>query len=220
MTSVSKVSKAMVAILIVPLLFSLVTCGLLYVLLKPTIDLSLSVASMVIAENAPDFDADLGSIYQGKDLIERSTVPLAEVVIPFVGVHYANLSIQRIDLDVRLYWGDSEKILRYGAGQYIGSFLPGFQKPLLIGGHNLSVFKQLHYVTLDDEIIIHTNYGEYVYAVDEITVKKADDPTFYQLNQDVEQLILYTCYPFRILSGRRYDRFVVYGHRISGPDVK
>ena len=70
-----------------------------------------------------------------------------------------------------------------------------------------------------DEVIIQTNYAKYTYLVDEIAIKKANDPTFFNLSLIEEQLIMYTCYPFKILSSRLYDRYIVYGHRVSGPDI-
>jgi len=212
--------KAMVSILLVPLLFSLVVLSTLYLLFYPFVNLALQTASGVIAAQAPDFDPELASIFEDKNLIERNTVPLSEVDIPPIGTHYANISIKRVDLQIPLYWGDTEKILRHGAGQFIGSFLPGFQRPLLIAGHNLSVMYPLKNVEVSDEVVIKTNYGEYTYVVDEIAIKKETDPTFYDLSLREERLIMYTCYPFRILASRNYDRYIVYGHRISGPDIR
>jgi sortase A len=216
----SHYKKAMVQMLLIPLLFSLAVTITLYLIAKPVVDLSLAVASMTIAGQVPEFEDSLTSIYTDKDIVERNVVPLADVVIPYIGTHYASIQLKRIGMNVPLYWGDNDRILRFGAGQYTGSFLPGFQKPLLIGGHNLSIFRKLSEVLVKDQIIIKTNYGVYIYEVDEITIKKADDPSFYDLSLNEEQLILYTCYPFTVLSRNKDIRYVVYGHRVSGPDIK
>jgi sortase A len=212
--------KAMVHLIVLPLLFSFAVTITLYIIAKPIVDLGISVASMTIAEQATGFEDALSSIYVDKDIVERNVVPLADVVIPYIGTHYATIQLKRIGMNVPLYWGDNDRILRYGAGQYTGSFLPGFQKPILIAGHKLSYFKILKDVLVKDQIIIKTNYGIYVYEVDEIALKKVNDPTFYDLSLNEETLVLYTCYPFTVLSSNRDVRYVVTGHRISGPDIK
>jgi sortase A len=212
--------KVMVALFVVPLLFCGLEYGFFYFSLKPLLEPFISAASLLIADEAIDFNDDLNSIYVEQDFVDRGTVPLAEVVIPFVGTYYARIESARIGLSVRLYWGDSLKILRKGAGQYIGSNLPGFQKPLLIAGHNLTTFNPIQNMVLGDLITINTNYGKYTYEVYEIAIKKSDDAEAFNLQRNEEILILYTCYPFHMLRSHKYDRFIVYGRRISGPDIK
>ncbi|MEI7668442.1 MAG: class D sortase [Erysipelotrichaceae bacterium] len=210
----------MVAFLVVPLLFCCLEYGFFYFSLKPLMDPIISAASLLIADEAIDFNDDLNSIYVEQDFSERGTVPLSEVVIPFVGTYYARIESARVGLSVRLYWGDSLKILRKGAGQYTGSNLPGFQKPLLIGGHNITVFNPIQNMIVGDLVTINTNYGQYIYEVYEIAIKKSNDTEAFNLQRSEEILILYSCYPFHILRSHKYDRFIVYGRRISGPDVK
>ena len=81
--------------------------------------------------------------FTGEDFIDSVTICNEDVQSPYVGTHYGQIEIESVDLSVRLYWGDSDAILDKGAGQYIGSSLPGYRKPLLIGGHNLTFFKPL-----------------------------------------------------------------------------
>ncbi len=210
----------MAVYLTIPLFFSLLIYTLVYLAVEPVVNAGVAVASMVIARETPNFLEDLSTIYQDKNLIERSSIPLSEVVIPYIGTHYANLSIERLGVTTPVYFGDSDRILLAGAGQYSGSFLPGFKRPILLSGHNMSVFNYLQYLTVGDKISLKTNYGLYIYEVTAIAIHSATDPTAIDLGKQEEELILYTCYPFQRLSSRKYDRWFVYAKRISGPDVK
>ena len=49
-------------------------------------------------------------------------------------------------------------------------------------------------------------------------IAKATDTQAYDLLQNKEQLILFTCYPVEGL-GEKEDRFFVYADKISGPTV-
>lgn len=158
--------------------------------------------------------------FTGEDFIDRVTIRNEDVPSPYVGTHYGQIEIESVDLNIRLYWGDSDAILDKGAGQYIGSSLPGYRKPLLIGGHNLTYFKPLKDIELGDEIVITTHYAKYVYEVVKLDVVNYLDMEAFDLSVEDEVLMLYTCYPFEILWSRKTDRYVVYGERIKGPDVK
>lgn len=46
------------------------------------------------------------------------------------------------------------------------------------------------------------------------------DMEAFDLSVKEELLMLYTCYPFEFLWSRKTDRYVVYGERIEGPDVR
>ena len=94
---------------------------------------------------------------------------------------------------------DSDAILDKGAGPYIGTSLPWYRKPLLIGGHNLTFFKPLKNIELGDEIVITTHYAKYVYEVVKLDVVNYLDMEAFDLSAEEEVLILYTCYPFEIL---------------------
>lgn len=155
-----------------------------------------------------------------EDQPQEDTVPMSAVVLPDYGACYGKLTCDRIGLDVPVYWGDDNTILKAGAGQYIGSFLPGFNRTILLAAHNTTYFAPLEYIAAGDRITFATNYGRYVYQVTEVSVRHHEDASAYDLSREREQLVLYTCYPFEILSVRKQQRLFVYADRISGPDVK
>ena len=45
--------------------------------------------------------------------------------------------------NVKIFFSDGKSALSKGAGQYMGSMPPGFGRPILLGGHNNSYFKNL-----------------------------------------------------------------------------
>ena len=68
---------------------------------------------------------------------------------------------------------------------------------------------------------VQTNYGHYTYKVSNTKVVKADDSSAYNLSEEHENLILYTCYPFGDVTKNRKERFFVYCDRIDdGPTIK
>ena len=212
-----------------PLIFTILGYLLVYIAFKPIINIGISVTSMIMAQEIPQFTLELQSIYEEPEEVpvedeeeeeDNNSVKIEDVVWPNYGQHYAQISCDRIGLNAPLYMGDDDSITRVGAGQYLGSFLPGYGRIILVAAHCTTFFKPLQYAKEGDVIVVKTSYGIYQYEVSKIKVYKADDMDAYDLSQDYEQLVLYTCYPFRLLSGSRQQRMFVYADKISGPDLR
>lgn len=212
--------KRIMAYITVPLSFSFFGLLLIYGITMPVVNLAVSVSSRMIASSSLDQMNELSSIYDDRDLVERNSVPLSEVVIPYIGQHYANLAFEGTDFNRPIYWGDNDRILRRGIGQYSGSHMPGFGYPLMLSAHNLSGFYEIQFLEPGDIVSIRTNYGLYKYEVTHKEIHKYPFSGSYDLAKNEEELIMYSCYPFSILSSRIYDRYFVYAIRISGPDVR
>ena len=213
-------TKRTMAHLLMPLSFLLLAYGLGWLALRPLWDYAGNTLGMFITQTAPDFEGNLTSIYTGNTLT-GGTINLADVVIPDIGTHYAQLSCLRLGMDIPVYYGDMDNILARGAGHFAGSALPGFGSTTLLAGHNNTWFRPLEYVTTGDLFTYTTNYGTYVYKVRDIKILRYDDPTAVNLTQqEKEELILYTCYDFTTLSGRKQQRLFVYCDRISGPEIR
>ncbi|MDD3239509.1 MAG: class D sortase [Lachnospira sp.] len=180
----------------------------------------MSIGSLVTGQDSSTFQTNITSIYDDQSplLQSQKSVPLSSIEMPSFGSQYAQVSCQRIGLDAPLYWGDNSTILRNGAGQYIGSSLPGFERPILLCGHNVTAFLPLQSIEIGDQVSISTNYGTYTYEVVETRVADMNDTSAYDLSQNKEQLIMYTCYPFAFM-GVTTQRLFIYGDRISGPDI-
>lgn len=217
---IQMLTKKVMAFLIMPLLFALLGYTVVYLSLKPVADFSISMVTSMIADSLPDFSGEENPLYEDRNLVERNSVPISEVVIPYIGQHFAQMSFPDIDFSVKVYFGDNDRILRRGAGMYAGSQLPGFKRTTLIAGHSWTVLNAVQHAEISDEIEIKTNYGRYVYEIFDIVLAKSDFDSYVDLKQtDEDILVVYTCYPFERLVGRLSIRYFIYARRISGPDI-
>ena len=134
---------------------------------------------------------------------------------PEYGKKYGTIKIPSIDLSLPLYFGDNLKVLRYGIGQYAGSYFPGEGGSVILAGHNnVGIFNKLDQVKKGDKVIIEANYGTFNYVVTESKVVKETDLEAFPIYDDKEMLIMYTCWPInRSVVGRKTERLVVYANR-------
>lgn len=137
---------------------------------------------------------------------------------PQTGDKVGHLTISGTVVDCDVFWGDSEAQFSQGAGIYTGSHIPGEGGTILMGAHTGTFFRDLESVTEGADITFTTDYGEYHYTVTKMAVVQETDTTAYDLDADTENIILYTCYPFGILT-RTTQRYFVYGDYVSGPAV-
>lgn len=165
-----------------------------------------------------------GNSYEAQELMENrldgytETVPSSVITFPQYGDCYGELRIPTADITAPLYYGDNDKLLKKGVCQYIGSMFIGSGTTVLISGHNNTYLHTLDRVQIGDRIEIDTNYGDYVYEIETISVEKASDSSWYNLESELEYLELYTCYPFNALGLTRY-RYCVGAKYVSGPKI-
>lgn len=144
----------------------------------------------------------------------------SEADLPSIGSRYGRILCERVGLSAPLYYGDSEAILEKGAGQYIGSGLPGEGKPILVGAHDVGYFEPLKEIQQGDEIRVQTSYGEFSYQVTDLIIGDASTIGKKELQHPNEELILYTCYPFGDVLQKKSQRYFVAAEKISGPMLK
>lgn len=134
---------------------------------------------------------------------------------PKFGTVYASLKIDKIDMDLPIYHGDTMKYLRYGVGHYAGSYFPGENGTIVLAAHNTSkFFKRIDELESGDKIVIETTYGTFTYIVDSSSIVKETDLDAFKITHDQEKLIMYTCYPInRSVVGRKTKRYVVYAYK-------
>lgn len=145
----------------------------------------------------------------------------SKITYPRGGERYGTVQIPVVKLNVPLYYGDTEEILRHGAGQYFGSVYPGEKGTTLIAAHNLDMFgSMVNNVTVGDEVVIETTYGKYTYQIDKTSVKHKDDPEIETLlnQRETYKVALYTCY-FDTLFELTPERFFVEATLVSGPKI-
>lgn len=215
-----KLNRVM-AYIYMPLLFSFLAYAVVYLMASDIISMAVNTVQLIMADEAPDFNPEYNSVFEkdavdvtedyGVKKVKRSQVGIAEY-----GELYAYVRCTRISLDAPVYKGDNDDILKKGIGQNFASSQPGFGRLILLGGHNNTYFNALKNIAVDDIVKIETSYGTYEYKVTETKIVNENDNAAYDFAVEQEQLIMYTCYPFDMLSRTQY-RYFVYAELISGP---
>ncbi len=163
-------------------------------------------------------DPDVISLIESDEPSE-DTVKSSEVNFPYYGDKFAELSVDGTSIQgASLYFGDGKAQLKKGVCMYAGSSYPGMGSTCLISGHNNRDFHALKDAEVGAMIRVSTLYGEYVYRITSCEIRLATDNTAYDLSATVENIILYTCYPFNEL-GLTNKRYFVYGEYVSGPRI-
>ena len=186
-----------------------------------------AAAGALVSDEAPSFDTRLTNVYDpsAQASVDSSAgyIPGSAVEFPVAGSQYGHISCERIGLDAPVYWYDSDDILMYGVGQSLSSLPPGFGGTILLSGHNTTDFACLAQVQDGDVIRFSTNWCDYEYTVSHHEVYNEKDLetliTDMALNNPHEELVMYTCYPFHAITGRKTERFTVFADRTAGLDV-
>lgn len=139
---------------------------------------------------------------------------IQEIKYPKLGELYGKIQCEAIGMESPVYYGDDETILEIGVGTYSGGCIPGENGTILLGGHDTTFFETLGEAEKGDIISIETVYGTCRYKVTETAIAKVTDTDAYPLQNQKEQLILYTCYPFGETGQMREERFFVYADRV------
>lgn len=216
--------KRVAMIVVAPIIFLICGYSLIYLVGRPVIQFVSSSIQLFLLTDTPTFEAAEQSFkpVDNEKLAtnEKKELPSTKVDYPVGGQLFGKVKINSIQLSVPLYFGDTEEILRQGAGQFMGSVYPGEIGTSLIGGHNVDDFGKLGAVPVGDTIEIQTTYGNYTYRVTQRGVKdkkdKEIDQMIYQRND--RRIILYTCYPLDSL-GMTDQRLFIIGEYEAGPVI-
>lgn len=209
-----------------PVVFCAVGYLILWLALQPVWGLIVSTAGLLVSDSAPNFDSTLSQTYDpNAKKAEGDVIDARTFEFPLSGEQYGHLSCERIGLDAPVYWYDDDEILNFGAGQSLNSLLPGYGTGIVLSGHNNTFFAPLEHIQEGDVVSFKTNYCDYEYTVNRVEVmdeKVLEGVIHEYCGPDVnrEQLIMYTCYPFYAIAGRKTDRLVVFADRTAGKDVK
>lgn len=210
--------------LVAPIIFLVIGYSLIYVIGKPVIQFVTSSIQLFLLTDTPNFETTKQSFtaVDNKKIATnaRNELPSSKIDYPVGRQLYGKVKIEKLQLNVPLYFGDTEEILREGAGQFMGSVYPGELGTSLIGGHNVDDFGKLGAAQVGDEITLQTTYGNYVYRINQIEVRDKKDKEIndmiYQRND--RRVILYTCYPIDSL-GLTNERLFAIGEFVSGPMI-
>ena len=129
---------------------------------------------------------------------------------PTYGTQYATIQIDKIDVNLPVYFGDTLEILKKGVGHSSGSYFPGEGGSIIYMGHNSKkMFRRFSELQKGNEIKVTTSYGEYTYKIYDMKLIKETELDQLPIQRDKEILMVYTCYPFNNV-GYATQRYVVY----------
>ncbi len=129
---------------------------------------------------------------------------------PEYGTQYATIKIDKIDVNLPVYYGDTLEILKKGVGHSSGSYFPGEGGSIIYMGHNSKkMFRRFSELQKGNEIKVTTSYGEYTYKIYDMQLIKETETDKLPIQRDKEILMIYTCYPFNNV-GYATQRYVVY----------
>lgn len=129
---------------------------------------------------------------------------------PEYGTEYGTIEIDKIDVNLPIYFGDTLEILKKGVGHSSGSYFPGEGGSIIYMGHNSKkMFRRFSELQIGNEIKVKTSYGEYTYKIYDMQLIKETETDKLPIQKDKEILMIYTCYPFNNV-GYATQRYVVY----------
>lgn len=208
------------ALIITPFSFLILGYGLIYALAEPAFRPLFSIYSLVSSEYAPNFSKSEKVLYDKNKLVTTDSIYKNSIVQPEKGDEYGRLTMERVGIDLPIYYGDSDAIMDLGVGTFAGAFLPGYDRTVMMVGHTIPYFRPLGDVVKGDTIHVSTHYGEFDYVVTGSKIGDFNDSSLYDLTQnEKEQLILYTCYPLDGI-GFKNQRLFVYADKVSGTVLK
>jgi LPXTG-site transpeptidase (sortase) family protein len=123
------------------------------------------------------------------------------------------VEVPRLNLSAAIAEGDDDSTLEKAAGHLPDTVLPW--EPAgnaAIAAHRDGLFRPLRHIQINDEVIVATPRGEFLYRVKKTEVVNPEDvgvlaPT------NAPTLTLITCYPFSFV-GHAPQRFVVQAERV------
>ncbi|WML40768.1 class D sortase [Neobacillus sp. OS1-2] len=157
------------------------------------------------------------SVKQAKEMIaERQSEPLTKKVEnsppPGMGDTVGLLTIPKIKSELAIVEGTDPDDLEKGVGHYKGSYFPGDQGQIVLSGHRDTVFRKLGELNIGDSLKMEMPYGNFTYEITKTKIVKSDDTSIITLQNQQEELIVTTCYPFRYV-GNAPKRYIIYAKR-------
>jgi sortase A len=151
-----------------------------------------------------------------KDFKEQSE-PIKKVRLyknnPKKGENIGVLTIPKLNRSLPILEGASPDVLKLGVGHFEGSVLPGENNNSVLSGHRDTVFRGLGDVGVNDDLIIETNVGQFLYKIKKVRIVDQDDRTVI-VPKPKSTLTVTTCYPFGFI-GNAPQRYVLVAELVS-----
>lgn len=158
------------------------------------------------------------SLAAAKELVQEDKPKSAkEEFKPETGEASGLLLIPKIEAELAIVEGTDADDLEKGVGHYKGSFYPEENGQIVLSGHRDTVFRKAGELELGDQLTMKMPYGDYTYEITGTKIVSADDTSIITLQNNDEELVLTTCYPFNYV-GDAPDRYIIYAKRTSDND--
>ena len=197
--------KATIKVIIVALLLSICLIGIVYIVFKNEIDQAISYLDLISLDK------------KQYEPVETAIDEVTKKIInyPEYGTEYANIKIDKINVDLPVYFGDDLDTLKKGVGHSSGSYFPGEGGTIIYMGHNSAdVFRRFDEIEVGDIIEITTSYGVFDYEVYDYQIIYETEVDRLPIQKEKEILMIYTCYPLKNY-GHAYQRYVVYANLVK-----
>lgn len=132
---------------------------------------------------------------------------------PTSGEKIGVLTIPKLNRSLPIFEGTNSDILKKGVGHYKHSVLPGENNNSVLSGHRDTVFRGLGNVGINDELIVTTDDGEYLYKIRKVRIVDQSDRTVL-VPKPKSTLTLTTCYPFGFI-GNAPKRYILVADLIA-----
>ncbi len=197
--------KATISSIIVALLITVLLLLAIKLFLGRKIDNIFTLANKVSIATNTETNKEQPTINTDSET-EKTTIKN----YPEYGTQYATIEIDKIDVKLPVYYGDTLEVLKKGVGHSSGSYFPGEGGSIIYMGHNSKkMFRRFSELQIGNEIKVTTSYGEYVYKIYDMQLIKETEVDKLPIQRDKEILMVYTCYPFNNV-GYATQRYVVY----------
>lgn len=123
------------------------------------------------------------------------------------------LLIPKLEAELPIIEGTDPDALDKGVGHYEGSYYPNEEGQIVLSGHRDTVFRRMGELEIGDLLVIQLPYGEFTYEMIDTKIVAADDTSIITLQNEKEELVLTTCYPFSFI-GNAPDRYIIYAKRV------
>ncbi|WP_191562557.1 class D sortase [Metabacillus idriensis] len=131
---------------------------------------------------------------------------------PEVGDAVGILKIDRLKAELPIVEGTDPDDLEKGVGHYKGSYYPNENGQIVLSGHRDTVFRKAGDLEIGDSLKILLPQGEFEYIIKSTKIVDADDTSIITLQNEREELILTTCYPFSFV-GNAPERYIIYAEK-------
>lgn len=116
------------------------------------------------------------------------------------------ITIKSLSLEVPIVEGTDNSALAKGAGHLSTSVQPGEKGTSILAAHNITFFKTIGRLKVNDTIQVDTKTGTYDFRVYNTKIVHTGDPVY---QTETPSLVLETCYPFTTLQTTPY-RYLVF----------